>query len=96
MHICLVLNCHTANLPQQCLGQKDDFANTENYANSFLNPKYTFDTFVIGENNIYDEVTEIEIPVGVETIGSTCISHKFVEIKTFKKDKKQFVLLSFG
>ena len=27
------------------------FSKTENYSNSFLNPKYTFDTFVIGNNN---------------------------------------------
>lgn len=28
-----------------------DFSKTENYSKSFLNPKYTFDTFVIGNNN---------------------------------------------
>ena len=28
-----------------------NFTNTENYTNSFLNPKYTFDNFVIGNNN---------------------------------------------
>lgn len=28
-----------------------NFTNTENYNNSFLNPKYTFDNFVIGNNN---------------------------------------------
>ncbi len=28
-----------------------DYTSSENYANSFLNPKYTFDTFVIGNNN---------------------------------------------
>lgn len=27
------------------------FSKTENYSKSFLNPKYTFDTFVIGNNN---------------------------------------------
>ncbi len=31
--------------------ENNDFANTENYANSFLNPKYTFENFVIGNNN---------------------------------------------
>ena len=33
--------------------QEEDtsFSKTENYSNSFLNPKYTFDTFVIGNNN---------------------------------------------
>ncbi len=31
--------------------EKTDFINTENYTNSFLNPKYTFDNFVIGNNN---------------------------------------------
>ena len=28
-----------------------DFSKTENYSKSFLNPKYTFDNFVIGNNN---------------------------------------------
>ena len=28
-----------------------DYTNSENYSNSFLNPKYTFDTFVIGNHN---------------------------------------------
>ena len=28
-----------------------DFTASESYSNSFLNPKYTFDTFVIGNNN---------------------------------------------
>lgn len=31
--------------------EKVDFTSTENYNNSFLNPKYTFDNFVIGNNN---------------------------------------------
>jgi chromosomal replication initiator protein len=29
----------------------EDFTSSEAYSNSFLNPKYTFDTFVIGNNN---------------------------------------------
>ena len=39
------------NLNQPVVEEKTDFANTENYSNSFLNPKYTFDNFVIGNNN---------------------------------------------
>ena len=39
------------NLSQPVVEEKTDFANTENYSNSFLNPKYTFDNFVIGNNN---------------------------------------------
>ena len=39
------------NLSQPIVEEKTDFANTENYSNSFLNPKYTFDNFVIGNNN---------------------------------------------
>ena len=39
------------NLTQPIVEEKTDFANTENYSNSFLNPKYTFDNFVIGNNN---------------------------------------------
>lgn len=33
------------------IDQSTDYLNTENYSNSFLNPKYTFDNFVIGNNN---------------------------------------------
>ena len=36
---------------QPIIEESNDFANTENYANSFLNPKYTFESFVIGNNN---------------------------------------------
>ena len=36
---------------QPIVEEKTDFVNTENYSNSFLNPKYTFDNFVIGNNN---------------------------------------------
>ena len=31
--------------------QSVDFTSTENYSNTFLNPKYTFDNFVIGNSN---------------------------------------------
>lgn len=31
--------------------KETDFSNSENYTNSFLNPKYTFENFVIGNNN---------------------------------------------
>ena len=31
--------------------QPENYTNSESYNNSFLNPKYTFDTFVIGNNN---------------------------------------------
>ena len=30
---------------------KENYANTESYSNTFLNPKYTFDNFVVGNNN---------------------------------------------
>ena len=36
---------------QPILEEKNDVFNSENYTNSFLNPKYTFDSFVIGNNN---------------------------------------------
>ncbi len=39
------------NQSQPIVEEKTDFVNTENYSNSFLNPKYTFDNFVIGNNN---------------------------------------------
>ena len=31
--------------------KKENFANSESYTNTFLNPKYTFDNFVVGNNN---------------------------------------------
>ncbi|MGN1298569.1 MAG: chromosomal replication initiator protein DnaA [Candidatus Scatovivens sp.] len=30
---------------------KENFTSTESYSNTFLNPKYTFDNFVVGNNN---------------------------------------------
>lgn len=38
-----------------------DFSNTENYSNSFLNPKYTFDNFVIGNNNKFAQAAAIAV-----------------------------------
>ena len=38
-----------------------DFINTENYTNSFLNPKYTFDNFVIGNNNKFAQAAAIAV-----------------------------------
>ena len=32
-----------------------DYMSSEAYSNSFLNPKYTFDTFVIGNNNKFEQ-----------------------------------------
>ena len=40
----------TDNTPVQ-KEDSDAYLDTENYSNSFLNPKYTFDNFVIGNNN---------------------------------------------
>lgn len=39
------------NSKSQIVEENTDFINNENYANSFLNPKYNFDNFVIGNNN---------------------------------------------
>ena len=43
--------------------QKDkiDFTSTENYNNSFLNPKYTFDNFVIGNNNKFAQAAAFAV-----------------------------------
>lgn len=38
-----------------------DFSKTENYSNSFLNPKYTFDNFVIGNNNKFAQAAAIAV-----------------------------------
>ena len=41
--------------------EKTDFVNTENYSNSFLNPKYTFDNFVIGNNNKFAQAAAFAV-----------------------------------
>ena len=41
--------------------EKNDFINTENYNNSFLNPKYTFDNFVIGNNNKFAQAAAFAV-----------------------------------
>ncbi len=41
-------NNSTQVLPEE---ENNDFIHTENYHNSFLNPRYTFENFVIGNNN---------------------------------------------
>ena len=41
--------------------EKTDFINTENYSNSFLNPKYTFDNFVIGNNNKFAQAAAFAV-----------------------------------
>ena len=38
-----------------------NYTNTENYANSFLNPKYTFDSFVIGNNNKFAQAAAFAV-----------------------------------
>ena len=40
---------------------KTDIVNTENYSNSFLNPKYTFDNFVIGNNNKFAQAAAFAV-----------------------------------
>jgi len=41
--------------------ENTDFINSENYSNSFLNPKYTFDNFVIGNNNKFAQAAAIAV-----------------------------------
>ncbi len=38
-------------LPKEENVMQTNYTNSESYSNSFLNPKYTFDNFVVGNNN---------------------------------------------
>ena len=41
--------------------ESTDFSKSENYSNSFLNPKYTFDNFVIGNSNKFAQAAAIAV-----------------------------------
>lgn len=41
--------------------EESDFSKSENYSNSFLNPKYTFDNFVIGNSNKFAQAAAIAV-----------------------------------
>lgn len=49
------------NLNKEDEEENTDFSKTENYSNSFLNPKYTFDNFVIGNNNKFAQAAAIAV-----------------------------------
>lgn len=48
-------------LNKEEIEEDSDYINTENYSNSFLNPKYTFDNFVIGNNNKFAQAAAIAV-----------------------------------
>ena len=57
----------TEDSTNQIVEEKTDFVNTENYTNSFLNPKYTFDNFVIGNNNKFAQAAALAEAEAQET-----------------------------
>lgn len=48
---------YTETLPEP----EEDYTQTEKYTNTFLNPKYTFDTFVVGDNNKFANAAAIAV-----------------------------------
>lgn len=49
------------NLNKEEEEESTDFSKSENYSNSFLNPKYTFDNFVIGNSNKFAQAAAIAV-----------------------------------
>lgn len=46
---------------EETIIENDSFINSQNYTNSFLNPKHTFDTFVTGNNNNFAKAAALAV-----------------------------------